>query len=772
MRADRSRWVMVGCAAALPLLVWYIGAFYFHGSLGRWIDDYGAHVRNPATGEIRWGELVRPQWWFFWRPIHIQLIYTLQTLFFNHDWVNHLFSAAMHALACVSLWRFLRVCGLRPIACAAPALILLGSAQGFEAVLWPATVSTSIATAAFFWAAGLAVRHARGERPGRAAVLLGVLGFVIPCLYEQPAAALAALPIVYLGAAGIRANRGALVGVAWRMVGALALCAIALVAYLALFYVTVRADPMAREAQFSGMGPFWTHARYLIATIGSLLRPFEGLRELWDAGVGALQHSAIGMFGWAGLVGAAVGAWMWMWWSEGANIRVAEAAQVAGRPVRGWVLVPFGVAALALSLVPIAAINGAGISPRLTYFPVACVLMAIGGVLDVVVRGLPRFERPMSAATALASAVVAIAGSIHLLGAQWHMKHRYEADMAFMGALRRAVPNPAAGTLLVPISWAPDPVAPSQPRTVNSFGPIWTSPWAINTEIKRVYGRNDVDAASSYGPNDTGALLRLGEPTTVAWSHYFRQLPTPRKDAVSPTVSTTRIIPYTVDARGEITVVRAITSNTPDGRPSRVEFSQAAAMGAAGTAVRDVALAIPLETGRPWISEWEWTHRAPPLSPDVKFQRIVSWGAADCATRMHPPVPGATISDGDTDEMTVPLPGVAGGGARRIVFHATFDESTIGLSVLGDGVELAWMLDGVEVKRVRLDPKDIKSRRAWETVVVEVPASAAGRTLKVVVGPGPSENPSYDRVIVTCGEEERLGSSGGATAAEQTGDTP
>ena len=33
----------------LPLVLWWIGTFFLKGDLGKWLDDYGFHLRDPAT---------------------------------------------------------------------------------------------------------------------------------------------------------------------------------------------------------------------------------------------------------------------------------------------------------------------------------------------------------------------------------------------------------------------------------------------------------------------------------------------------------------------------------------------------------------------------------------------------------------------------------------------------------------------------------------------------------------------------------------------------
>ena len=79
---------------------------------------------------------------------------------------------------------------------------------------------------------------------------------------------------------------------------------------------------------------------------------------------------------------------------------------------------------------------------------------------------------------------------------------------------------------------------------------------------------------------------------------------------------------------------------------------------------------------------------------------------------------------------------------------------------MGDGVELVWSLGAADpnapatvLRREMLDPKIIKQEHSWRTIVVGVPALDRARTLTLTAGSGPRGDPSYDRIIVTCGED-------------------
>lgn len=748
---------------ALPFFVWYIGSFYFHGELGKWLDDYGAHVRDPVTGSFEWSKLLRYQWWFFWRPIHVHLVFALQTLCWNHDWVNHLFSAIMHGLACCSLWRFLRACGVRAVISGGAALVMLGSVQGFEAIHWPATVSTSIATAIFLLASTIAVRHAQGLHGSWTPAILGILGFITPCLYEQPAAALAALPLLYIPILvrndcythAVSSPR-AWAAVFRRTLTVFLPCAFGLAIYLVWYVVSARQHPMARESRFISMANFWSHARYTLWAMGVMLDPVRGLDELRILGIAAIRSSWLGGIAVGALAAGAGTLWVaaWVRWDDRQSPGTSGCKEAARVPRRA--LGVFACVAFFLALFPIAAIGGAGPTPRLAYFPLVCTLIASAALLDLV---LSRFRnvgwhRTLShACIAGASAALALAGCIHLVGVQAAMRDLYHRDVADMARLRDALPSPASGTIFVPVRVLPATGTPRSDRLRNSFQSIWCSPWAVNTYIKHVYSRSDVNACAIYVSNQSNAIVRLGEPTLISWSHYIWHLPQPRVDNTCPAFPTSLVVPFTIDADGQLSLVSELRARSPDGADIPVAFSQTRR--AVGKTITH-EISLPIDSGRPWLNDWRWPHRD---GAEVKFLRLPSWGASERAVRMHPATPGITISDGDSDEMVLRLK--PSSVARTFVFYATFEEQTIDLSVQGDGVDLIWSLDAdpgaalpasVLLSKT-LDPKLTRERRTWQTATVEVPPQERPRTLRVTVGSGRANNPSYDRILVTCGED-------------------
>jgi hypothetical protein len=556
------------------------------------------------------------------------------------------------------------------------------------------------------------------------------------------------------------------------MVIALGPSALMLGVYLALFYFSVRNDGTSRENAFSDPGLMHGHLEYLLGTMPWFMRPWDGFGEMRQAALENLRTSAIGIYGWAALAGAAGGAWVWYWWNcSDVRDSNARAHAVSGR-VRSLVLAPFGLTALLFSLVPILSIRGAGISTRLVYFPTACGVIVVVGLVDAGVRALGRRGRLGVTMVAGTSAVLALIGAVQLAGVQHFMRQRYSADQAVLRSLHAAAPNPALETVFVPVRWEHDPSGPHERRVGGSFQPIWMSPWAMNSEIKRVYGRNDVEGAGSYSPRDIGAFVLVGDPSTIAWSHLFRNLPTPRMDAESYSVPASKVVPYCIDAMGNVTLVSELHSRTPDGRALHVEFPQVPALLRPGATAESLMIKAPFDGRWTLISKWRWAHRRPPLPPEVEFRRFVSWGTSATAAFMHPQVRDETITDGDTDEMVALVPAAAGKTAHRLIFRVTFDESVIGLNMKGDGVEIAWTLDNSVLMSLRLKPREVKARRAWETVSIDIPPSSTDRTLRILVGPGPDGNASYDRVVVSCGEEDLRATGATMTATGENVSAP
>lgn len=740
---------------AFPVMVWIVGSLFLLGDLGKLTDDYAAHWRDPVTGGFAWGDLLRYPWWFFWRPVHVQLVYTLQTLLWNQDWANHLFSAAMHALACVSAWSFVRDAGVRGWIAVGVLVLLLAATPGYEAIFWPATVSTSIGAAGLFLAAKIVLRFAQGRHSKGGPWVLAGLGVLVPCCYEQPAAAMSMLPIVYVAGMLDRERLSERVRVmsmgrhALRMIGVLAPVALGILAYLTLFAITVRQDPFARESQLAVAEGFMNRVQYLVQWYGKLLDPTYGFGPAFQAGIE--QWAAARWWELGVLVLAVLSGIAWVM----SSTRVAGAAAGTRRGVMVLIAV-FAASAMMMGLVPVIAIRGAGLSSRLMYLPTMCALVGLAALAEAWVRSFHGKKGLILDAgrglTLGGSAIAAALGCVVLVGVQSMYQKRHAQDMASLRDLVERLSSPRPGTVFVPVRMALAEQGPTTDRLRQSLHSIWQSPWAINTMIKHAYRRKDVHATTIYAHNQSNAIFRMGVKTRLTWSHFFWSLPTPRTIEEYPEFENELVVPIGLDARGMVESIDRMVVTTPGGERLEFPVHQRLAQRASDIPAVVLPVSIPIDDGGVWQERWTWTsvERA---GSKVKFLRTSAFGAAEPAVRMHPPTPGVKIAEGDTDAMVTELP--ASDRARTMVFWCAFDEATIDLSALGDGVDVIWTIDGVgEVARATIDPKVVQRERRWIRVVVEIPAGGvkgAGRQLRVVVGPGAAGNNSYDRVLVSCG---------------------
>lgn len=740
-----------------PMMVWFVGSFFLLGDLGKTNDDYAAHWRDPVTGGFAWGDLLRYPWWFFWRPVHVHLVYTLQTLLWNHDWANHLFSAMMHGLACVSAWHFLKDAGVRSWIAAAALVLLLCAPQGFEAIFWPATVSTSIGAAGLFLAAKIVLRYSQGRhRPSGRWVLAG-LGVLVPCCYEQPAAAMSMLPLVYIAGMLDRERRSAGVRAmsigrhAIRMIGLLTPVAIGISSYLVLYGMTVRHDPFARESQIVLAEGFWPRMRSLAEWLLYMLDPTSGFRSAWATGVSRLASARaweVGVLAMAAVGGVAWVVAMGRGWSRGA--RPEADVQKTGRACLVLIAL-FLVAAMAMALVPVIAIQGAGLSSRLSSLLVMCMVLCFAALGEAIARSVSHRASAMVIRNALLGAVVLASGwcCVVLIGIQAMYQQRHATDMASLRDLVDRLPDPAPGTIFVPMKLKAKLPANPGARTKVPIENIWQSPWAINTMIKHAYRRADVHAATIYFHNQSMAIIRLGPTTRMNWSHYFWKLPTPRMVDEFAGFTPQQFVPIQVNERGLVDSIDRVLAMKPGGEEFEFVVRQRLRQRRGDAQPAEVRVAVPIDDGGEWLRHWTWASGSR-SGTRVKFGRAQAFGAAELGARMHPPTPGVRISEGETDAMITELR--ASDRAATIVFWATFDEQTIDLSAKGDGVELIWSIDGEgEIARATIDPKLVQRERRWVRVAVEVPAASAVRQLRLSVGPGVAGNNSYDRVIVSCG---------------------
>lgn len=214
-----------------------MATLFFAGDLGLWNDDYAYDRRDFVTDNsmLPLGGLV-PH--FFYRPLYYLIVPTLQTALAEHQWLYHLFGALAHAATCWLLWRLCRSLGLSARAGAAAALLFLCYPGAWEATLWAAALPTVLAASTALLLSLVFIAAVKRELGGWSLALLPAIAFTIPCLNEQAASVVAALPLL-AWACGVRLR-------SMRTIAASALPAVAVGAYLYLYISTA---PAARPAR-------------------------------------------------------------------------------------------------------------------------------------------------------------------------------------------------------------------------------------------------------------------------------------------------------------------------------------------------------------------------------------------------------------------------------------------------------------------------------------------------------------------------------------------
>lgn len=186
--------------AAFAVVLWFASTFFFLGDTGKHSDDYGVVMRDPATGAINLSHHPWVRWPYFWRPLHLAHASAINTISWDHPWIGHLELAVAHGLVAWMLMGLLTRLGVRrPISYAA-ALLFMACPLIAEAVLWTSASCNAISCLFLFRTLELVRRQGAGPPTHIRTLWIALLSFITACWYEPGAAALAAVPFVYLAA--------------------------------------------------------------------------------------------------------------------------------------------------------------------------------------------------------------------------------------------------------------------------------------------------------------------------------------------------------------------------------------------------------------------------------------------------------------------------------------------------------------------------------------------------------------------------------------------
>ncbi len=556
----------------LPLVLWFIGCSFYFGDIGRFSDDYSLSLRTLEDSAYHFPANPWTRWPYFWRPLHLLFISFNATVFHESPWALHLISAACHALAAFSLYRFLRAVHLDRPAAAAGGVLLLTFPFAYEVPLWPATVSTSIALALTLAILTRLARAASSPTPPRLFRLcaaLFVVGFCVPCFFEQPAVLLAVAPIAFVLGAGRDAGRSLAhtLRERWKpMLLATASLGAACVLYVALLMGT--APPHARGS--ASRFPTADELPHRIEKIATMTR---------DALIGERAHDQLlGSLGYAveplrSPVGAVLGvlalaaAVVWCRWAVRDELRRGTGVSPVLAP-RLPLLVLVAACWFVVSFTPLATVTRGAVESRLLYVPAAGLCVAAAAVVEFFWRRTRRPRRRNTAIRVVLAAALAAAtltGSVSLLGFQRLMRTRSLQDARVLRQLQQRVPEPPPGTVFVPVRHEQPGAYTDSPRFNWSVDAALSQPWSAWAWLARGYQRSDLSATFLYRRLKPPFIPSSASPNGIV---YRSTLPGDAFDHATPgatRLTWDRVVPFSVDRRGKVELHRRLTLHRPDG---------------------------------------------------------------------------------------------------------------------------------------------------------------------------------------------------------------
>ncbi len=566
----------------LPVLLWALGCFYYAGDLGKWTDDYAFTEVDPITGRAE--RLWRDGEWVLWRPLMLKINSFLQTVLWEHDWALHLIGALVHAGTTFLVWRLLRRLGLGRLISAMAGLLFLTYPGYYHVVFWSTAIPIGLAALLSVAVMTGAVAWSRREVRWWVIPLLALASYLLTCMYEQPGAALGALPVLCMAASPPgQPLRERL----WRAAAVSVPCCLGVGLYLVLYWWTMPAgalgtpESLVRPEEMLGKAfPFWEETGEFI-----LIQRFKTCAQMLGVEAMGAHPVRSGL-----LIGGIAGATV-LWASSAARGRREPSAAEDHAPARDCaithpvLLAAFAGAAFVLALMPVYVVRAYGApDSRMLYAP-AIGLVLLMALAAEGVRALPWSAsiRPVSAFVAVyLAAAVFLWFALMQVGTQSALRQRWAFDVAESRRLRELVPNPPPGTVFVPV-WLDDMPYP-ECRRLNylfAFG-IWSHAWTAMHEPARLYGRSDLYA--SYGRWEGGPWnyaaadehgLVMRQVLTYKWGPHPYPLEKTGPGKGGYRVPWDKVVAFETDHAGELRLITHIVLPGPDGGSKKVGIPMA-----------------------------------------------------------------------------------------------------------------------------------------------------------------------------------------------------
>jgi len=727
-----------------PITLWLFSSLFWGGRIGKYLDDYVLSVRDVVTGDYELPIWYWRIWPFFYRPLHLTLVHHAQTLFWNHDWANHLLSAVCHGLVALLLWRFLRQLVRTPQAAAAAAMIYLVFPLHYENIFWPAAVSTAIATAILLLSAGVYLRYVRGKGVWRSTVVLASLTFLITCWNEQPATGVAALPLLYLAVCPH--------GEPWlrrlvRMLIPWLVCGLACVVYLGLVQATAPGDIRGSAGSLTSVAQLNEHLASIAQGVtnkylGSWMRQMVlgGLATGWPM-----------LYAWPGAIWTAVllltgTAWL-VRWLTGQAVPADDTLAVTPRSL---FVLAFGAALFLLGWAPAILVKSQIIEPRLCYYPTLGLIVILAVLVDWVMRRLSHLRAVLllfRAALGLAVVILCLISGLCLVAIQTTYRERYRLDQQEMAQLKALVPSPPSNSVFVPLHIEDTPARTGYWNFDYFAVGALSASWSAKSIIQQTYRRRNLFCT----PCNWWGKLWLHNVSQVGarYPHVLaeRFVRPPKQGYL---IKWPRMIPFIVDRQARVHLVDCIRIERSDYRDMQIPLPHITRLLVEhGQSSRAFTIQVdnrpvPME---PTVG-WRWTTTAQP----VEFKSLWSWQVSHISAAMHPIYPGE-VNLAEMEVTLLPSP-----SPSRLHFRVTFGEYDPNQGK-GDGVQLIWFMEGHRknpLATLFLSPQHTTADQRWVPVSISLPAHDQPRVLHLRVEPGPAGDVNFDMCRMTKGDREFL----------------
>lgn len=739
-RGPASRLPRYG-SLAFAVALWAFATLALGGRLGRVTDDHTFDLRDPVTG-------VPPSVWrfdpwtdepYFWRPIHQVYLFAVRTYLPDQDRLIHIVVAAIHGLVCLLLYRLVSRLTANTRLAITTAILFLVLPLNYEVALWLCTTSTAIGSALFLWLCLAMTRWARGPTTTPSwwqVVPMSVIAFSIPWFYEQPGAAVASLPVLYM-AARPRAQR--FMTAARRAIGAGVVLGLTQLVF---------AVAMVRSLPESGRGGAGTlirlsevpdRFRQVLDQIRAQVFGEPGralLSGSWHAGLDAVTAGVTWV--WIPAVIAVVLAWMLLIAVDRRESDLAPALEAPDvLPVRPAWIALLGLLILGLALLPVFAVRGHPISPRMLYVPGLGAFLAASGLASAAARLAPRlFEsRGLRVCGVAVLSITSVLAAVCMVGLQRTYQKRAELDGRQVSRLASLVPNPPHDAVFVPLRIESRVWHTGRPAfdllIPGIFETTWSGPAALRRELKR----RDV-FASSRNPWAGPEVYHTDAESLSLLPRAIEHAPFPRDQFGCTEIPWSICIPFVIDRNDRVRLVREITVWFEDGRTLTVNVPTVNDMLTNGEIRAEqtrrfiLSVASPVPGGRGGVQPltgWKWVRDDTPISTS----NILPWRDTDGAIRtavwMHP-----TAESGRRSAMSIQIP--ASSSPRRLTLRATMTERDLSDPESAGPIDIAVLWnDGPVIVRQTLEPKAIRNQMAWSVLSLEIPPTTSPRHLTVRV---------------------------------------